>query len=99
MIRLENGWVIVVDGTVYILKKFIKWTTNKKTGEQEAVWSNALYYGSLKQAIQGWIRVSTAECLSTKNLSLHDALKCVTEHLERIESMLDEILGEKSSKR
>lgn len=94
MIRLENGWVIVVDENVYVLKKFIKWKTNKKTGEQEIVWSDGRFYSTLKQAIQGWIRVSTSELLSDKNLTLVDALKCVTEHLVHIESMLDEILHE-----
>lgn len=93
MIKLENNWVIEVDPNCYTLRKYVK-TVTDKDGVERNVYTNDKYYGTLKQAILGYIRVSTAEVLADKEMSLTDALKCVDKRLEHIEQMLDEITRE-----
>ena len=97
MIKLDNGWIIEVDLNCYTLRKYVK-TVTDKNGKSNNVYTNDKYYGTLKQAILGYIHVRTGELLAEQELTLQGALKCVDEHLSNIEHMLAEILREKENK-
>lgn len=91
MIHIEKDWYIDSDKYCYVLGRYLG-KKESKDGKEVEVWADQKYYATLKKALAGYYRIKTKELLSEKDLEIYDAIKMLEKELNKIETLLINIL-------
>lgn len=99
MIRLFDGWIVLVDELCYTLARETgRFQTDKKSGKTRPVRKIYGYYGDLEQALIGLGRQLNHEKFFNNELTLDEAIAVIQETNNQIRELIEQYTGEAKPK-